>query len=209
MSSPYAETLHTNRLTITQLDHASESDIKDLHYLSRAPFSRFVTEKRPYALDFVRDYLEKLTANHVASAPPNVHGVFYLVRLKDLTTIGIVFSFVRMRGLPLELALAFEEKHQGKGYGSEAVSAVMKEFERVGVREISAITDKENFACQGLLRKCGLVQKGSVIMRTRGERVTVDESGREKGGIELVGFVKPEMKGYEGEEVWTLIGYEE
>lgn len=202
MSSQYAQTLFTDRLTIAQVDFSSEADLTFIYTLMQSSFSRFSSEKRPYDLDFVRYVLNKIAFNSNVSAPSGPEPVFNIVRLTspDFHPIGVIFGHVRTTGTALELAIAFGEEYQGKGYGFESVSAVMKELETKGVYEVQAITSRENLACQALLTKCGLVQKGTVTYRTRGE---------EDAGIESLGFVKPEMKGFDGEDVWSLLEYNE
>ena len=200
MCSPYAKTLHTSRLSLTQADLSSEIEIAILHSLLAGGFAPYVSKSRPYTHDFIRRYFNNIIATHEASAPEGIFAAYYIVRLRspDATPIGVIMNFVRQTGFPLEFAFILADEYQRKGYGTEAVTAVLEELQRVGVTDIGAVTNKGNEGSQRLLSKSGLVHKGSVMMRAR---------GRENGtATEMLGFVMPYMKGFDGEEAFTYVG---
>ena len=82
----------------------------------------------------------------------------YLIRRKsDGQKIGAVGIFTR-EGLEVsDIGFSFLEEFEKQGYGQEAASKVLeKAFLDFGLKTISAITSKENYASQKLIKKLGL-----------------------------------------------------
>lgn len=77
-----------------------------------------------------------------------------VIRKEDKTTIGVCGLYERP-GLPIvDIGFAFLEPYEGKGYGYEAAFRLLQAAkEEFGITKLCAITVKENFASQKLLRK--------------------------------------------------------
>lgn len=71
-------------------------------------------------------------------------------------------GFAYPHGTPeVELGYLFHRAFWGKGFATEAARAVLNYgFEKLGFREIIAITDLQNTASQRVLEKIGFTQRG-------------------------------------------------
>ena len=62
----------------------------------------------------------------------------------------------------LELGFWIARSHQGRGYASEAVMAMIRTAQGLGVERIAASYFIDGPACGAVLRKCGFVETGEV-----------------------------------------------
>jgi RimJ/RimL family protein N-acetyltransferase len=74
-------------------------------------------------------------------------------------------GFARPHGIKeVELGYLLARKRWGKGFATEAAGACLQfGFEKLGFREIIALTDFENTASQKVLEKIGFVKRGVEI----------------------------------------------
>jgi len=74
-------------------------------------------------------------------------------------------GFARPHGIKeIELGYLLARKRWGKGFATEAAGACLQfGFEKLGFREIIALTDLENTASQKILEKIGFVKRGVEI----------------------------------------------
>lgn len=112
--------------------------------------------------------------------------------------VEIGLFYVREAGLPGELAAYELPQYQLKGYAKEAGQALIDELKSKGVKEMSALTSESNVPSRKLIEALGFEQKGTVRMMGWGK----------EEGVELLGYVAPGMKGFEGEQVWSMMGNE-
>jgi [ribosomal protein S5]-alanine N-acetyltransferase len=64
----------------------------------------------------------------------------------------------------IELGYLFARKHWSKGYATEIAEAVAEYgFNKLGIREIIALTDLENIASRRVLEKIGFLKRGIEI----------------------------------------------
>ncbi|HVE59790.1 MAG TPA: GNAT family N-acetyltransferase [Pyrinomonadaceae bacterium] len=65
----------------------------------------------------------------------------------------------------IEIGYLFAQKHWGKGYATEIAGAALDHgFNKLGFREIIALTDLENTASQKVLEKIGFTKRGLEII---------------------------------------------
>lgn len=201
MSAPYSPIIHTSRLTLTTLDLTKDIDF--VYELFKTEFGAFATPEKPYTPQTVLKFLNNTQERHQQVAPADLSPAFYLVSLKaseteagQSTPIGIGFFFVRKAGLPGEMAGYALPVYQKKGYAREAGKALIDELKGKGVNNISGFTSESNVPSQRLMEAMGFEQKGTVRMMGWGK----------KEGVELLGYVMPGMNGFNGEEVWSMMG---
>lgn len=80
----------------------------------------------------------------------------------------------------IELGYLFAQKHWGKGYATEiAEVALAYGFNKLGFREIIALTAPENFASQKVLEKIGFKKRGLEIYKGEENLVYVNKKSDE------------------------------
>ncbi|WP_217709695.1 GNAT family N-acetyltransferase [Amycolatopsis sp. Hca4] len=107
----------------------------------------------PDAADLVAEF---------AAAQEGAPGWFqYAVALRDggglIGDVGVCVHDNRMQA---ELGFTLARVHQGRGYATEAVRAVLARVLRSGIRRVSAECDARNTASARLLERLGFVREG-------------------------------------------------
>ncbi|MBQ3386396.1 MAG: GNAT family N-acetyltransferase [Eggerthellaceae bacterium] len=99
----------------------------------------------------------------------------WLIELKDGTRVGDLCFKGPNDGVP-EIGYGILDEHQGQGYATEAVKAVLTwAFAQHGVTAIEAETDPGNASSQRVLAKCGFVPNG--VMGEEGPRFVLTRQG--------------------------------
>ena len=85
----------------------------------------------------------------------------WMIEAKDGTHIGdLCFKGLNDDG-SVEIGYGISEEHQGRGYATEAVCAMVDwAFTQPGVACVTAETEEANFASQRVLKKAGFVPTG-------------------------------------------------
>jgi len=84
-------------------------------------------------------------------------GNYFVIRKLDNVIMGSCGLYDRDGLEGVDIGFAFLPAYEGKGYGFESASRIMKAgIEEFGVTKISAITIEENIASQKLIEKLGL-----------------------------------------------------
>ena len=100
------------------------------------------------------------------------YGNYTVVRTSDNIKIGTCGLFDREGLEGIDIGFAFLPDYEGKGYGFESANKLKEvAFEEFGIKEINAITSKENINCQKLLGKLGLKLKGTTILPNEKEEL--------------------------------------
>ena len=100
----------------------------------------------------------------------------WMIELKDGTHIGeLCFKGLSDEGIA-ELGYGIAEGHQGCGYATEAVSALVDwAFKQPGVSCVTAETEESNIASQRVLKKSGFIptgengEEGALFVRKKDE----------------------------------------
>ena len=102
----------------------------------------------------------------------------YLAKLKDGNIPIGVCGLIKRPGLEqVDIGFAFLPEHEGRGYGFESASAVMKYAgEVLGLGVVVAITTKDNEASIRLLNKIGFSLKETVTLPGDTEELLLFES---------------------------------
>lgn len=87
----------------------------------------------------------------------------WVIELKKGKPIGdLCFKGLNGDG-SVEIGYGILEEHQGKGYATEAVGAVVAwALRQSGVRQVEAEAEQENIKSQRVLEKCGFVPLGII-----------------------------------------------
>ena len=108
------------------------------------------------------------------------HGFgLYLAALREGgTPIGICGLLKRDTLADVDVGFAFLESHWSKGYASESAAAVLADGrQRLGLRRIVAITDRDNLGSIAVVEKIGLVFEKRVRLTPDGPELNLFGSG--------------------------------
>ncbi|HEY0050296.1 MAG TPA: GNAT family N-acetyltransferase [Pyrinomonadaceae bacterium] len=147
--------LETERLVLRQwtLDDAPE-----LFEICRdAEVMRYIGTRKPYkALDEAEKFLHRVGEYQKT----NGFSRWAVIKKTSGKIVGSCgFAYTHEMPEP-ELGYLFERAVWGKGFATEAARAVLNYgFEKLGFREIIAITDLENTASQRVLEKIGFTRR--------------------------------------------------
>ncbi len=93
------------------------------------------------------------------------YGNYTVIRKEDGVKIGSCGLYDREGLEGIDIGFAFFPEYEGKGYGFEAASRMLKAaVEDFSLKKIKAITNLENYASQKLLEKIGLVKVDKIKM---------------------------------------------
>lgn len=100
------------------------------------------------------------------------YGNYTVVRTSDNIKIGTCGLFDREGLEGIDIGFAFLPDYEGKGYGFESANTLKEvAFKEFGIKEMNAITSKENINCQKLLEKLGLKLRGTTILPNEEEEL--------------------------------------
>ena len=161
----------TPRLTLTELSEADAAFMLEL--LNSPAWLKYIGDRGVKTLEDAEQYILNRI---IPSYRKNGFG-FYLVKLKgNSSSIGIC-GLVKREGLAhIDIGFAFLPGYEGRGYGYESASAVMKfarEILKLGT--IVAITTKDNTRSIHLLEKIGLRFKETVSLPGDNEELMLFE----------------------------------
>ena len=130
-----------------------------LELVNSPSWIRFIGDRNVHDLDTAERYLTDGFLKYYATPGYS----YYLVETKDEEPIGIC-GFLRKSYLDHEdLGFAFDERYQGQGFGYEVGRPMMAYgVNRFGFRVLDAVTNEDNAASIGLLRKLGFRSAGAV-----------------------------------------------
>lgn len=102
------------------------------------------------------------------SLQPGTHGEWSQLAIALKSTDELVGDCVLRTGVEDsrqgEIGFTLARRHQGKGFASEAVSALLEyAFAKLGLHRVVAITDCENAASVRLLERLGLRREGHFL----------------------------------------------
>lgn len=143
--------LETERLVLREVTKDDAAFILEL--LNTPKFLKFIGDRGIRDIDGARAYIED---RYLASYRDNGYGLYGVVEKASGKLIGAC-GFVRRETLPgPDIGFSFLPEYEGKGYGFESASAVMKYGrDRLGFDVVLAITSLDNDASGRLLEKLG------------------------------------------------------
>ena len=141
----------TERLTLREVTHDDAAFILEL--LNTPKFIKYIGDRGARSID---DALRYIDERYLASYRDNGYGLYGVVENASGKLIGAC-GFVRRDALPgPDIGFSFLPEFEGKGYGFESATAVMKYGREVlGFDKVLAITSLDNDASEKLLTKLG------------------------------------------------------
>ena len=146
----------TDRTTVRQMTLADAPFILGL--VNSPSWIRFIGDRNIHDLDAAERYLENGFLKSYATPGYS----YYLVETKEEQPIGIC-GFLKKPYLDHEdLGFAFDERFHGQGFGYEVGRRIMDYgVNRFGFGVLDAVTNGDNEASIGLLRKLGFRSAGA------------------------------------------------
>ena len=143
--------VETERLVLREL--APDDAPFVLELLNTPKFLKYIADRGVRTLEEARRYIDE---RFLSSYRKNGYGL-YAVELKSDGTVVGTCGLVRRDTLPCaDLGFAFLPEFEGKGYGFESASAVLRYgWETLGFDRVLAITSLDNDASGRLLGKLG------------------------------------------------------
>ncbi|MCB9983335.1 MAG: GNAT family N-acetyltransferase [Rhodospirillales bacterium] len=154
-------TYYTDRLTLIPMTPGNTQTHNDdlielyqdqafLRYLGEADFG-----KKP----FQSDDIQKRVHNLAADWDEIGIGCYIVIERKTGEFAGRAgLRSTEVNGQPsIDYLAGFLEKHQGKGFGTEAGLFALAQGFELGIREIKSVTTEQNKPSQNMLRKLGFV----------------------------------------------------
>jgi RimJ/RimL family protein N-acetyltransferase len=164
--------LETERLILREIDSALDAEFI-FELLNSPGFIKYIGDRGVRNPDDSRDFIE---TRYRQSYRDHGYGLYAAVLKESGTQVGMC-GFVRRDTLPgPDIGFAFLPEHEGKGYGYESATGVMKfGREKLGFEEVFAITTLDNAASMKLLGKLGFSLL-RVIDMPEGERLNLFSS---------------------------------
>lgn len=144
--------IDTERLILQRLKYEDAEEIF-YAYASKPEATKYVSWATHQSIDETRDFLKYTIENWQ-------HGTdySYSIRLKNHLLIGSI-GILNDEG-KIQLGYVISPCHWGKGYMTEACSAVLSLLKtHKDIRRIGTFVDAENMASIRVLQKCGLVEE--------------------------------------------------
>lgn len=147
--------LETERLLIREIDSAIDAEFI-FELLNTRKFLEYIGDRGVRSVEQARDFIEN---RYRQSYRENGYGL-YVVELRSETGIPSqigMCGFVKRDYFEFaDLGFAFLPEHEGRGYGFESATAVLKYGrETLGFTKVLAITSQNNDVSVKLLKKLG------------------------------------------------------
>ncbi len=152
------DSIETERLLLKLVSVDDTAFIYELYNSPR--FIEFIGDRNIRNKDDARNYIINRFLPQIEKSG---YGNYIIVRKDDGQKIGSVGIFER-DGLDVnDIGFSFLPEFEGKGYGFEAASALIKvALKAFGLKKLSAITTDANIPSQKLIEKLGLKFKKTV-----------------------------------------------
>ncbi len=150
---PNSKTFKTQRLLLRPTALEDAAFIFEL--LNTPKWLQFIGDRKVRSIKAAREYIrERMLPQQERLGFSN----YTVLRNEDGVKLGTCGLYDRPGIEGIDIGFAFLPEHEKKGYAFEASSELMRAArEDLGLTQINAITDKDNFASQKLLEKLGLV----------------------------------------------------
>ncbi|EIT86886.1 ribosomal-protein-serine acetyltransferase [Fictibacillus macauensis ZFHKF-1] len=164
--------IQSNRLT---LRHFSKRDVESFYaYRSTPEVAKFQSWEN-YQYSDAEQFVEKQVQNK-----PNQPGTWFqfAVALTDTNQLIGDCALHTLLDEPriVEIGFTIASEHQGKGYGSEAVRALLTYvFKTLGKHKIIAFTDVRNDHSIALLERVGFRREGHLLQNYMSKGKWIDE----------------------------------
>ena len=160
MEDPSFEYLVSRRLVIRRFASGDAETLAS--YRSDTEVACYQDWVCPYPLSEARNFIASL--HHLAPGTPGTWFQFAVNLASSGTLIGDVgLRTCKADSRQAELGFTFAGVHQGQGYATEAVRAVVQYgFERLAMHRVFSWTDARNLRAQRLLERLGFRREGEL-----------------------------------------------
>ena len=203
----YSQTLQTPRLVVQLFNPSRPEHYTDqLSFMNSATLNKLRGPAPTITAQDIDDkanrhYLSRETCTKLGEEIDPPSHPYHLIYLRDSdgkagTYIGGVSLFHRKKtGLMPDLGWGLlSDDYEGKGYGTEAVRAVLDFWrEEIGVQEIWALTGATKMSSRRLCEKIGFIDGGVLTLKMRDGEIK-----------DLVAFMLPGMSRLEGNFQTTM-----
>jgi RimJ/RimL family protein N-acetyltransferase len=161
MEDPSFEYFTSRRLVIRRFAPCDAEALAS--YRSDADVARYQGWECPYPVGEAKKFISSLL--HVA---PGTRGTWFQFAV-SLASPGDLIGDVALRtsradARQAELGFTFASAHQGQGYATEAVRAVVQyAFVQLAMRRVFSRTDARNLRAQRLLERLGFRREGELV----------------------------------------------
>ena len=151
------EVFETERLI---LKPTSEEDAEFIFELFNTPkWFKNIGDRNIRTVEAAREYIETKMLPQLKRVG---YSSYTIIKKADLLKIGTCGLFDRDGLEGIDLGFALLPEHEGKGYAFESANRLKEAaFNAFGIREIIAITAKDNIPSQKLLQKLGMKLHGT------------------------------------------------
>jgi len=148
----------------------SIQDAQLIYELMNTPlFIKFVGDRNIHSIDAAEKYIQHKMLPQLRKFG---YSNYSLITKADGIKIGSCGLYNRDGVDGIDIGFGLLPQYEGLGYAYEAARKILKAaFEEFGIREIKAITSKENFASQRLLEKLELERIGTTILPNEEEEL--------------------------------------
>jgi RimJ/RimL family protein N-acetyltransferase len=161
------KTFETERL---RLRPTSEEDAEFIYELMNSPkWIKYIGDRNIHTVENAKEYIKnKMTPQLERLGYAN----YTLIRKSDNNKIGTCGLYDRKGINGIDIGFAFLPEYERKGYAFEAANKIINvAFKIFGIKELSAITLKENSSSQKLLEKIGLKLIGTTTLPNNDEEL--------------------------------------
>lgn len=164
MPTPPSFRITTDRLVITALADEHLDDF--VRYRNDDEVARFQEWPMPYTRDLGRTLVDELAE---FDGPTNDEWVQLAVVDADGTLVGDLAVGLEQDAAVAMVGYTIAPEHQGKGYATEAVGALVDRLVEAGVHRVAATLDPTNLASARVLERCGFrftgIARSAVLVR--------------------------------------------
>jgi ribosomal-protein-alanine N-acetyltransferase len=140
-----------------------------LELLNTPKWIEFIGDRKVGDIEAARNYIISRIQSQFEKLG---YGNYTIIRKLDQKKIGSCGLYDREGLEGIDIGFALLPDFEAQGYAFESVNKLKEAaFEEFGLTEISAITDKENVASQGLLTKLGLKFEKNINHPTKEDEI--------------------------------------
>jgi RimJ/RimL family protein N-acetyltransferase len=144
-------------------------------YRSDPDVARYQGWSVPFSLDRARDLVTEMS--RLAPGIPGTWFQFAVALASTHELIGdVALRITRHDSRQAELGFTIATDHQGRGYATEAVRALLEyAFARLELHRVFAFTDRRNVPAQRLFSRLGFRREGELVESAWSQGAWVDE----------------------------------
>ena len=152
--------------SVTKLkENKSEDDGKlkterlEIHVSDRGEMEQFIASQTD---EMLKEAYSEMLSESIEHPEQRQWYAMWMIELPDGTHVGeLCFKGLNDDG-SVEIGYGISEEHQGRGYATEAVSAVTRwALSQPGVTRVEAEAEEDNIASIRVLKKCGFIPTGT------------------------------------------------